>query len=180
MHLAQHYITTFISVKDGFCRSAEPHRKGLYTKYKPVSFEECKAKCGYANFCTAIEYHHDTERCELHYWDIVEVDPVSSSRREGKVKCYTVCKSSSCHVVDDRLCYSKFGDGACYGIGNGQTADGNSAGACYVSCNDTPGCSTYEFDYRKKRCKIFLNDLEPKSVDSSQKGKVCFKYGCNN
>lgn len=170
----------FIAIEDGFCRSNKPHRLGLYTKYKPVSFERCKQECENAESCTAIEYHFDTQRCEVHYWDIVEVDPVSSSRREGKVKCYTVCKSTSC-AIGSTICYSKLGDGACYGIGSGTKAEGNSPWGCYDSCSalfEEEGCKAFEYDHSKKTCKIFKNGREPRSTDSSQRGKVCFKAGC--
>ena len=164
----------FIAVEDGFCRSNEPHRMGLYTKYKPVSFEECNQKCSDADLCTAIEYHHDTERCEIHYWDIVEVDPVSSSRREGKVKCYTVCKGASC-TVDHSICFEKVGDGACYGIGDGIPKKARSDSDCWNACDGYSHCYTYEFDYSQKKCKVFLNEVRPSSTDPDQKGKVCFK-----
>lgn len=91
----------------------------------------------------AIEYHHDTNRGEVHYYYMVQVDPVSFSRREFKVKCYTVCKTSSCHGKSSTYYYSKVRDAACYGVGSGEETDAKNDSACYSHCGEYNNCDTY-------------------------------------
>ena len=158
-----------IEGKEGFCRSYGT--KGVYQLFR-VSLHDCKEKCSIADaekYCTGIEYHEDTRRCEIHYWDITSVESLEGKRRYGKVKCYEVCKGTGC--FNDRGCYEKIGDGECQGVSNGGDSYQSDVNKCFRMCRETSGCKSYEYDWVRKRCKTF-GDLA--SSAQLKRGKICF------
>ena len=159
--------------REGFCRSYGT--TGLYRMYR-VSLEECQAKCSMTSdvkYCTAIEYHEDTRRCEVHYWDITSVKSLEGKSRYGKVKCYEVCKGTGCEPDND--CYMKIGDGTCRGGGSGRESYQSDVNQCYKKCEYTNDCVAYEYNEAKKSCKTFRR--LPTSADK-ERGKICFKWDC--
>lgn len=163
----------FAVEREGYCRSYGT--TGLYRKYR-VSFDECKRKCSRISetkYCTAIEYHEDTRRCEVHYWDITSVKSLAGKSRHGKVKCIEVCKGTDC--FPDNNCYTKIGDGACYGAGNGRESYQRDVNRCYKKCRATKGCDAYEYNEGRRVCRTFQR-VPSQAV--RENGKICFKWHC--
>ena len=155
--------------KEGFCRSHGT--EGVYRMFR-VSLRECKEKCSITDakkYCTGIEYHEDSKRCEIHFWDITSVESLEGKRRYGKVKCYEICAGDEC--FHDRGCYEKIGDGECQGVSNGGESYQSDLIKCFRKCRKTSRCKSYEYDYVRRKCKTF-NKLA--SGTEVKRSKVCF------
>lgn len=168
------------SMRPGFCRGRKGKRHGSYKMYREISIEKCRLRCLAAwPGCTAIEYHQDTQRCEVHY------HPIITTESTGRpVTCQLFCGEDEWkgpEIESLGACWShdtqfvRVGNGRCENKPCTETDNARTTYQCYDLCTQYSACRSFYWNANEGICGWCSGSEAVKSdVTDSEGDYSCF------